>query len=128
MTGYNLIALAVFGAAGALMRFGVSKVAPRIFGTNFPYGTLVVNVLGCLAIGFFMELGTSSEALPKWLKTAITVGFLGAFTTFSAFGYETLLLIRQGSIWSALASVSANLVAGILAVGLGLVICKAITN
>ena len=128
MTGYYLIVLAIFGAAGAVLRFGVSRLAPRIFGDQFPYGTLVVNILGCLAIGFVMELSTSSDSLPKWLRTAITVGFLGAFTTFSAFGYETLQLIRQGSIWSAAISVTANLVAGIIAVGIGLLICRGITN
>ena len=126
MSLYEILLVALFGAAGAVCRYAASTVAPSIFGDRFPYGTLIVNVVGCLLIGFVMELSLSTDTLSRGMRTAITVGLLGALTTFSTFGYETLQLARQGSWLSALSNVTANLAVGILAVGMGIVTCKAI--
>lgn len=108
------------GALGTLGRYGVGQLSRHLLGEGFPYGTLLVNVAGCLLFGLVTELAIGSEAVPRALKLALTVGFLGAFTTYSAFGFETLQLARDGAVASAVANGAANLLLGLLAVWLGL--------
>lgn len=115
----------VFGAVGALARFGVGKGAKQALGTAFPHETLIVNVLGCLIIGFLMQLA-EREGMPKHLHTGLVVGFLGAFTTFSAFGYATFDLLKQGAVSSALLNAALNLALGLLAVWAGVVLARTV--
>ena len=128
MTLFEIGLLAVFGALGALSRYGVGSLASRMLGAGFPYGTLIVNVVGCLLLGFIMELSLSAEGLSKGVRTAMTVGFLGAFTTFSTFGYETVQFLRQGAWLPALGNVAANVLVGLLAVGLGLMAARLVVG
>jgi len=84
--------VAVGGAAGALARFGVGVAAARVFGLAFPWGTLVVNVTGCLAMGVLAaRVGPDQEAL----RLTLGIGVLGGFTTFSAFSLETVRLMEH---------------------------------
>ncbi|MEX0600735.1 MAG: fluoride efflux transporter CrcB [Rhodothermales bacterium] len=114
------------GAVGALMRYAVSGVAYRILGPSFPWGTLAVNILGCFFIGIVWALVEGSSASPA-SRTFILTGILGAFTTFSTFGIETINLFRGGEISLAIVNVLASNVGGILAVVLGLMLVRFLT-
>lgn len=92
----TILAIAAGGACGALLRWWVAEGVYALAGRGFPFGILIVNVVGSLAIGvvyvvFFERL----EVAPEW-RAAVVVGLLGAFTTFSTFSMDTLLLIQQG--------------------------------
>jgi CrcB protein len=115
-----LLAVAAGGALGATLRYLLVNAIQRVFFQPFPLGTLFVNVLGCLAAG--LALGWLSARAPnaESLRLFLVVGVLGGFTTFSAFGVETVALVREGRASAALLYVSASLVAGLAAVALGL--------
>jgi CrcB protein len=100
-----LFAIAGFGALGCLARHVVAGWVYNVLGRDFPYGTLVVNILGAFLIGLIMEFGTRSVLLSATLRTGLAVGFLGGFTTFSTFSYETLRLLEDGSFIVAAANV-----------------------
>lgn len=120
--------IALGGIAGTLARYGVSLLMQRWLGSGFAWGTLAVNLLGCFLIGLIMHVGLSSTMISRELRVALTIGFMGAFTTFSTFGYETLRFIQDGSLRLALLNVAANLVGGLLLVWLGTVAGRAITG
>ncbi len=117
MQTFFLVGIA--GAAGAVSRYGVGLLAERNLGVHFAFGTLLVNVLGCLALGFLLELDRGSTLVTHPVRMLLAVGFLGAFTTFSTFGYETLRYLQEGASNLALLNVSANLILGLGAVWLG---------
>ena len=122
----GLLLIAVAGAAGAVSRYGVGVVAVRLLGERFAFGTLAVNVLGCLALGFLLELERGTNLVSHPLRLVAAVGFLGAFTTFSTFGYETLRYLESGAGHLALANVLANLVLGIGAVWIGFLAARSV--
>ena len=119
------LALAVAGALGTLGRYAASGWAYNVFGEGFAYGTLVVNVVGCFLIGFLMQAGLATDLVPRTLRLALAVGFLGAFTTFSTFGYETLKYLEAGAWRLAAANVAANMVFCLTATWAGLVAARA---
>jgi CrcB protein len=112
----QMVLVAVGGAMGALSRFGVATFTMKHLGQGFPWGTLAVNVFGCLVMGRFMS--SSAFAVEGW-RLALGVGFLGSFTTFSAFGAETLHLLRHGKSGLAMLYVVASLAIGLFAVWIG---------
>ena len=92
----QVLAIAVGGAAGAVLRFWTSNLVHARLGQDFPYGTLVVNVLGSLLMGFLYILLLERLSLgPEW-RAVLLIGLLGAFTTFSTFSIETLNLVQAG--------------------------------
>jgi CrcB protein len=97
------------GALGASSRFLVSEWSVAVFGRGFPYGTLMVNVLGSLAMGVFLAAMSQELIAPVPWRQLIAIGFLGAFTTFSTFSVDTLLLFQQGETVKALLNVGLNL-------------------
>lgn len=116
----DLAAVAVAGAVGSVARYLVSGLATSVVGPAWPAGTLAVNVLGSLAMGLLMQLGLDADVLPRELRLALTVGFLGAFTTFSAFSYETVRALESGAWTTAATSVAANLALCLAATWAGL--------
>jgi CrcB protein len=118
----QLIAIASGGAAGALFRFWVSNGVYSLLGREFPYGTLAVNVLGSLVMGFlYVLLLERTTVSPEW-RGALLIGFLGAFTTFSTFSIETLNLLEQAELIKAGLNILLSVVACIFACWFGLVV------
>ncbi len=115
----QLLAIAAGGAVGAVARFVFSTSVYRLFGQSFPYGTLAVNVVGSLAMGLLYVLLLERSMAGAELRAALTIGLLGAFTTFSTFSLETLVLIEQGEIGKAALNVGLSVVSCIGAAWLG---------
>jgi len=98
----KFIYLALAGAAGTLARYGLAGLVHRIDGAAFPWGTMTVNLLGCLLAGLGWSLFEDRLALPAQMRTIVLVGFMGAFTTFSAYILETGELMRSSQwMWAA---------------------------
>ena len=119
----ELTFVALGGAFGAVSRYWVSTWVQRLIPGQFPYGTLTVNVVGCFCLGLLMELLRSEVEIPPTLRHLVGVGFLGAFTTFSTFGHETIRCLER-NVSSAVANVALNVVVGLFAVALGLFLGK----
>ncbi|HEY5719463.1 MAG TPA: fluoride efflux transporter CrcB [Gammaproteobacteria bacterium] len=116
----GLLAVAFGGACGALLRYGVANGVHGLLGRAFPYGTLTVNVSGCLLVGLlYVHLIERSALAPEW-RLGLLVGVLGAFTTFSSFALETLALVEQGEPLRALVNILASVVTCLVACWLGL--------
>lgn len=120
----QMIWIAAGAVFGATARYGVGQWAARLLGTGFPYGTLIVNIAGSFLLGLLVILTTERLAVSTEVRLMLTVGFLGAFTTFSSFSVETLFLLRDGSIGSALINVLANNAVGLLAAYSGLTVAR----
>jgi CrcB protein len=118
--GY-LIVFAGAGVGGAL-RHGVNLAAARMFGFGFPFGTIIVNVLGSFLMGFLAGYFAYRTGLPQHLRLFLTTGMLGGFTTFSAFSLDAALLLERHAYWSAAAYVLGSVILSLagLFVGLGL--------
>jgi CrcB protein len=116
MTRWLLIGLA--GAAGTLSRYGVGLWARSALGTSFPYGTFIVNVVGCFLIALISELAISTTLISPTMRLTLTTGFMGGLTTYSSFNYETTSLLRERAWALGLANLAATLfgcfVAGLL--------------
>jgi CrcB protein len=116
----NLLFIAMGGAMGAVLRYLVSTGVYSVAGRNFPYGTLVVNVAGSFVIGLIYM--TAIERLsPEW-RAILIIGFLGAFTTFSTFSYETFDLIVKGAQTKALMNILLNVMICLVATWVGFVL------
>src|SRR5580692_7279027 len=112
--------IALGGAFGAVSRYEVGvRVAGR-YGTTWPYGTFLINITGCFAIGFFMTLATERVNLHENWRFLFPIGFVGAYTTFSTYEYETARLVEQGAVLRAFGYVLASTVAGFAAVALAM--------
>jgi CrcB protein len=114
------------GGLGAALRHGVNIAAARTFGTVFPYGTLIINVLGSLAMGLIAEFFALKSGLPQHWRLFLTTGILGGFTTFSAFSLEAALLYERGQMAGAGIYVVASVVLAIGALFAGMAIVRLI--
>lgn len=119
----TLLIIAAGGAFGAVSRYLAAGWVQALAGEFFPWGTLVVNVAGCLALGFAVVWLQSSIASAE-LRGFVTIGFMGSFTTFSTFSYETLEMLRDGEWLRAGGYLAGSLGLGLLAVLLGTILAN----
>jgi fluoride exporter len=115
----NALFIAAGGTFGALSRYYLSRFIHQISGSMFPWGTLLINLSGSFFIGFFFEL-FDSYVIPAPIRNFITVGFLGAYTTFSTYSLETVNLLREGEMKAGLINLIASNVLGIILVVAGI--------
>lgn len=116
--------IALGGALGALARYWVGAAVGSRFGTRFPYGTLVINLSACIIIGFSLTyLGRRVELSPAW-RYLIPIGFVGAYSTFSTYEWETLSSLRSGAFAMAALYAIGSLLLGLVAVWLGIVLAE----
>ncbi|CUH95680.1 putative membrane protein [Propionispora sp. 2/2-37] len=120
----EIILVTIGGGIGATTRYLTSNWMAARFGTAFPLGTLLVNVVGCFIIGLFMALATERLSVSPYWRLFIAVGFLGGLTTFSSFSYETLRLLQDAEVMRAFYNVGLNVLAGFLATWLGMGVTK----
>jgi CrcB protein len=118
--------LALAGACGTLARYGLAGVVHRWLGGNFPWGTVVVNVLGCLLFGIVLVAGSERATISPEARLIILTGFMGAFTTFSTFVSETSQLLSGAELLIGFANIVLQLVAGSSGFFIGLAIGRII--
>jgi CrcB protein len=114
-----VVSVAIGGAAGSVARYLLSGALQERSGSLFPIGTLVVNVSGCLAIGFLMRLVLGTGQFSPAVRALLTTGFCGGFTTFSTFAWETIGAVEEGAWRRAAAYSAGSVVLGLGAVWLG---------
>ena len=120
----NLLAIALGGSLGALSRYGVDALVAALWGRNFPYGTLLINVSGSFFIGvMYVLIIEHMEMHPIW-RHILIVGFLGAYTTFSTFSLESMRLLEQGQMMAAGLYVLSSVVMCLVATWLGLMLTR----
>lgn len=116
----QILAIAGGGALGAVLRFWMSNGVHALLGRGFPYGTLAVNVLGCLLMGLLYVWLLERTALAAEWRAFLLIGLLGGFTTFSSFSIETLTLIESGELLKAVMNVVLSVLVCLAATGIGL--------
>lgn len=116
--------LAFSGAFGTLARYALGGWFQQIFGSQFPFGTFLVNAVGCLAIGFLGTLADERQFLSPDLRIALLLGFLGAFTTFSTFAYETWMMLKDGEFFFASLNIFGSLLVCFFGLFLGVVLAR----
>lgn len=122
MIRYLLVVIG--GGTGALARYVAASAIMTRFGGKFPLGTLVINVTGSFLIGFLMTILTERFKLdPNW-RLLLVVGFLGGYTTFSSFEWETYSSVRDGGLWTGMLNVVSSVMLGYVAVTLGSVLAQ----
>lgn len=120
----KIMAVAVGGALGSVLRYGLSNWVHSFVGRGFPYGTLAVNVLGCLAMGILFVLFVERSSENTLWRAGLIIGLLGGFTTFSAFSIETFSLMEQGAMAKAIGYVVASLMLCFGATWVGVVLAR----
>ncbi len=120
----TVLLIAAGGALGSVARHGVNQMAARISGTDFPWGTLGVNVMGSLLIGVIAGLLAFMTEWSQDVRASVVVGILGGFTTFSAFSLDAVLLAQKGQYGLMAAYIGASVFVSILAAKAGLMIIR----
>jgi CrcB protein len=121
---WPIVFVAVGGAIGASLRYTLSTYIAYRCLNNFPLGTLLVNILGCLVVGYLLVKGFETGLLTTNWRLFLIVGIGGAFTTFSSFSFETVQLMREGFFLMALLNIMGNLFLCLLATSIGIVLAK----
>ncbi|WP_225161320.1 fluoride efflux transporter CrcB [Bradyrhizobium sp. BRP56] len=123
-----LAAVAIGGSLGSVARYLVAIGAGRLVGTEFPWGTLVINIVGSFLIGVFAEAFALSWNSSQAMRVFLTVGICGGFTTFSTFSLDAIVLMQRGELWPAGAYMAASVALSILALFGGLLLVRAFTT
>jgi len=119
MPWLEYLAVGIGGFVGAIARHGIGGFVQRQAGDGFPAGTITINLVGCFLIGTMAAIAETSEGLDERMRLVFMVGLLGSFTTFSTFGNDTFVLIRDGRFRIAIAYATLSVVGGLGAVILG---------
>jgi len=112
------LAVGIGGFAGAIARYLLGAYIGGRFGVRFPYGTFVINMTGCFLIGLALAVLSRTTASAYW-RYLIPIGFIGAYTTFSTFEYETLRAVQDGQIVTGLLNIGLSVIVGFIAVWAG---------
>ena len=120
------VLIAIAGALGALSRYGLQAVVARRFDGAFPLGTFIINITGAFALGFLFTVMTERFSIRPAYRSAITIGFLGAYTTFSTLAFESVRLIQDGAWLMGAANMVTSAVVGIVAVFAGIALGRAV--
>lgn len=120
----NYLIVFLGAGVGGAGRHGVNVLAARLFGSGFPLGTLIVNILGCMAMGLLAGTFAFRGHLPQEARLFLTTGILGGFTTFSAFALDSAVLWERGNIGHALVYVLSSVVLSLAAVAAGLFLAR----
>ncbi|MDO5039808.1 fluoride efflux transporter CrcB [Clostridium sp.] len=112
------------GFIGAALRYLISINAAKIFGPNFPYGTLIANILGAIIIGLVMRLSLDTAIISPNIKLFLTTGMMGGLTTFSTFSYETVSMLNSGEYMLGVLNLGLNIVFSFIGVAIGMSIAK----
>jgi fluoride exporter len=123
---YKILLIGIAGLLGTLARYYLSGWADEWWGGTFPFGTLIVNALGCLAIGFLFHATEEKYLIDPAVRSAVLVGFLGGFTTFSSFAVQSFTLLRGGEIFLAGVNILVSNIAGVILVWLGYALSRAV--
>jgi CrcB protein len=120
------LAIAIAGALGALLRYWLDGVVSRRTGGGFPWGTFTINVTGSFLLGLLFTLLTERYRVDSWLRSGLTIGLLGAYTTFSTLSLETYRLLEDRAIGLAAANALGSLAAGLAALYVGVVLGRVV--
>ena len=118
------LSLAVGGVTGTFARYVLAGWVYEVAGAGFPYGTLIVNLLGCFLIGFLAALAEARSLLPPNARLLLMAGFCGAFTTFSTFMLETANLVKGGEVLKGLLNVLVSVLVGFVLFRLGVLVAE----
>ncbi|MFH2133463.1 MAG: fluoride efflux transporter CrcB [bacterium] len=118
MSFYNILVIGIGGFFGAISRFVISRQMASLLGDAFPYGTLMVNAAGSFLLGFLTRYLLAHFVVSELVRVSLLIGFLGAFTTFSTFSYESIVLLQEGDFVKAGINILSN-------VFLSLILCFA---
>lgn len=118
--GVRIIFLILFGAAGTLARYGLDGFIQYRVGPVFPAGTLTINLLGCLLLGVIGQFGLNHISFSPDLRTGLTIGLMGGFTTFSTFGWDAVRMLEEGQWTKASLYVGSSVLGGLIAMMVGM--------
>ena len=124
----KLLIIGAGGGLGAIARYGLSGLVHRYLDGRFPYGTFLVNIIGCFLLGFFMFLVQNRGMYSVHVRQGVALGFIGAFTTYSTFAYETFQMITEHRMLEAAANLSVHIVVGLGAVWAAWLLGQALTS
>lgn len=120
----HLLYIGIFGGLGCVLRYLASSWVYQWLGRDFPYGTLLVNVVGSFLLAMLLTFGIRGTLLSQEVRLGLAVGFMGGFTTFSTFSYETLRFLEDGNLWQAGMNVCLNIVLCLLFSLIGVVVAR----
>ncbi|MCK5913437.1 MAG: fluoride efflux transporter CrcB [Desulfuromusa sp.] len=123
----QLLYIGIFGGLGCMARYLASGWTYQLVGRNLPYGTLLVNIVGSFLLGLLVTSGLRGDFLSPDIRIGLAVGFMGGFTTFSTFSYETLRLLENGSFWQAGLNILLNVVLCLGFAFLGVIVSRSLT-
>ena len=120
----NLACVALGGALGAVCRYLLGNLISKAVGSALPWGTFAINIVGCFCMGLLMTVIVERELLGAAWRLLLCVGLLGGFTTFSSFGYETLMLLAEGRLLAAAGYACGSVLLGLVAAGAGVLLAR----
>jgi CrcB protein len=123
---YKILLIGIAGLCGTLARYYLSGWADQWWGGTFPFGTFIVNATGCLAVGFLFHATEEKYLIDPAVRSAVLVGFLGGFTTFSSFAVQSFSLLRGGEIFLASINILVSNIAGLILVWFGYALSRVI--